>query len=151
MKKVDLTGQRFGKLVVVKELPRERDEDGNVVRIDGKMPPIKWFCKCDCGNTHIATNASLKGGTQSCGCLSAETREIRRKYIAIAREAAKKALADKKAEREAQLRCPYPDSGCARSKQGMCCWDCDKYEDCEAKGKVCKNSPAKCGVKKNES
>lgn len=144
MKKVDLTGQRFGKLVVIKELPRERDENGRLKWVDGGVPPIKWLCQCDCGNTHTATNAALKGGTHSCGCISEEIKEKRRKQLAEARAAR---VADWEVEKE--RRCPYPDASCTKSKKyGVCCWDCDDYEACEAKDRVCKNSPAKCGVKK---
>ena len=55
-KKVDLTGQRFGKLVVVREVGRK---NGKVV----------WECLCDCGNTVIVVTGNLtSGGTTSCGC-----------------------------------------------------------------------------------
>ena len=46
--KVDLIGQRFGKLVVIKQQPRERDENG-------KLRRIKWLCRCDCGNLCVTT------------------------------------------------------------------------------------------------
>ena len=143
--RVDLTGQRFGKLVVIKELPRERDENGLIKWVDGKKPPIKWLCKCDCGNTCETTSANLRGGKSSCGCAVAELREKQRQQLAAAREASKQARAK---EIEMQHRCPYPDASCTKSKKGMCCWDCEEYEACEAKGRVCKNNPAKCGVKK---
>lgn len=56
-KKLDLTGQRFGKLVVI-----ESAESCN-----GKT---RWRCKCDCGNEKIAYTASLRcGQTKSCGCI----------------------------------------------------------------------------------
>lgn len=56
-KKLDLTGQRFGKLVVI-----ESAESCN-----GKT---RWRCKCDCGNEKIAYTASLRcGQTKSCGCM----------------------------------------------------------------------------------
>lgn len=57
----DLTGQRFGKLVV--QYPY-RDNT-----------TIKWVCVCDCGSTNNCTNGTLKNGnTTSCGCVrSAET------------------------------------------------------------------------------
>ena len=57
MKLQDLSGQRFGRLVVI-----ERAE--NV----GKR--TMWKCKCDCGSICIKEAHSLKiGETQSCGCL----------------------------------------------------------------------------------
>lgn len=55
---IDLTGQRFGRLVVVKELPRE-----------GSASP-RWLCKCDCGGERISTTIVLRrGDCNSCGCL----------------------------------------------------------------------------------
>ena len=59
-KKIDLTGQRFGKLTVIRGDP-ERDKKGNV----------KWICRCDCGNTVSVAGCLLRyGNTRSCGCLS---------------------------------------------------------------------------------
>ena len=56
----DLTGQRFGKLIV-DHMIQERSKSGG----------IQWFCKCDCGCTVITTSGQLKAGYQrSCGCLS---------------------------------------------------------------------------------
>lgn len=60
MRLVDLTGQRFGRLVIV-----ERVENS------GKKPA--WLCRCDCGATKIADGGRLKsGGVRSCGCLRRE-------------------------------------------------------------------------------
>jgi hypothetical protein len=61
---IDLVGQRFGRLVVIK---KERNKNGL------KNRSQKWLCQCDCGNTIITISASLKNGcTQSCGCLQKE-------------------------------------------------------------------------------
>jgi hypothetical protein len=61
-KKIDLTGQRFGRLVVLKESSK-RDKNGS----------IHWVCKCDCGNIVEPSSASLrKGTTISCGCYNKE-------------------------------------------------------------------------------
>ena len=55
----DLTGQKFGKLTVIK-MSEER----------GNNNQIKWICKCECGNIHIVTGESLRAGkSKSCGCL----------------------------------------------------------------------------------
>lgn len=54
----DLTGQRFGRLVV-KELTEERARDGSV----------KWNCDCDCGKTTVVSSNALRFSTKSCGCL----------------------------------------------------------------------------------
>jgi len=60
-KGADLTGQRFGRLVVMSPAPPYK----------GKY--AQWRCICDCGNEKITITASLKNGrTKSCGCLSRE-------------------------------------------------------------------------------
>ena len=61
----DLTGQRFGRLVV------ESRSGSN------KRGLAIWQCRCDCGNTVHIVGANLRGtvhhkGTKSCGCLMAE-------------------------------------------------------------------------------
>lgn len=63
---IDLTNQRFGRLVVIKELPPFRDKANRKYRY--------WECKCDCGNTTKATTQNLKGNhVKSCGCYQKET------------------------------------------------------------------------------
>jgi hypothetical protein len=55
--KVDLIGQRFGKVVVAEKLGTS------------KHRTILWNCVCDCGNTIIAQTSDLrKGKIRSCGC-----------------------------------------------------------------------------------
>lgn len=57
----DLTGQRFGRLTVIKE--GERSKGGRV----------QWLCKCDCGSYKtVTTNNLTSGRTKSCGCLHRE-------------------------------------------------------------------------------
>lgn len=59
-KKINLVGQRFGRLTVVSELPSE----GNKKR---------WQCICDCGNSKVAITSVLRrGDCKSCGCLHQE-------------------------------------------------------------------------------
>lgn len=54
---IDLTGQRFGALVVLRRADNSPD---------GKP---RWLCVCDCGQTATAKTAVLSsGGTTSCGC-----------------------------------------------------------------------------------
>lgn len=64
MKKQDLTGMRFGRLVVVKQMEDHVSAGGH--------HSIQWLCKCDCGNEVIRTSASLKrtkdSSKTSCGC-----------------------------------------------------------------------------------
>ena len=58
----DLTGQRFGRLIVVKQI------ENKVTKADTLQ--AQWLCKCDCGNETVTiTNRLLSGKTQSCGCL----------------------------------------------------------------------------------
>ena len=60
-KKIDLTGKRFGRLVVLKEAGRNKSNN------------IKWVCKCDCGSTVTIQGGHLVSGhTKSCGCLRIE-------------------------------------------------------------------------------
>ena len=60
----DLTGQRFGRLVVL-----NRVDDYRPPNDPDKMQPC-WRCVCDCGQVVIAQGNNLKrGGTRSCGCL----------------------------------------------------------------------------------
>lgn len=58
MKRIgDLTGQRFGRLVVVKLIGKDKFYD--------KI----WECKCDCGNVvHVKQGHLRSGHTTSCGC-----------------------------------------------------------------------------------
>lgn len=53
----DLTGQKFGKLTVIK--PTDKRADHSIV----------WECKCDCGNIcYVPARSLRKGNTKSCGC-----------------------------------------------------------------------------------
>lgn len=59
---IDLTGQRFGRLVVIKRSPENANNH-----------PL-WECICDCGNTTLVRANSLRPlRTQSCGCLHTES------------------------------------------------------------------------------
>lgn len=54
--KLNLVGQRFGKLLVLKEADR------------GKHGQRKWLCKCECGNECSPNgNHMVRGSTNSCG------------------------------------------------------------------------------------
>ena len=55
-KKVDLTGQRYGRLTVL--APAEN--------IGGKTA---WLCRCDCGRETVVKTRHLRSGhTKTCGC-----------------------------------------------------------------------------------
>lgn len=56
---LDITGQRFGRLVAIKQVERNSSNK------------VQWLCQCDCGNTVKVTTGHLRSGhTQSCGCYS---------------------------------------------------------------------------------
>lgn len=56
---IDLSGRRFDRLVVVRQLP-ERSSNGGV----------QWACQCDCGGETLASGDALRRKiTRSCGCL----------------------------------------------------------------------------------
>lgn len=57
-KKVDLTGKRFGRILVINQNERR-----------AKNGAIYWNCKCDCGNEKVILGTNLTTGvTVSCGC-----------------------------------------------------------------------------------
>ena len=57
MKKIDLTGQRYGNLTVISL--------GEKLGLH-----LSWLCLCDCGNIkNIKRSAIRSGTTKSCGCL----------------------------------------------------------------------------------
>lgn len=64
----DLTGQRFGRWVVVERQP------------NSKNGSARWKVKCDCGNESTVYGFTLRNGeTKSCGCLNAELASKRQK------------------------------------------------------------------------
>lgn len=66
----DLTGQRFGRLVVLR-LGEGRTINGGV----------RWICLCDCGKEKQVNGASMVvGNTRSCGCLHADVAAKRAKH-----------------------------------------------------------------------
>ena len=59
---IDITGQKYNKLTVV----RLYEKKGGIAR---------WLCKCDCGKETIVRGKNLKiGAVKSCGCLAHETK-----------------------------------------------------------------------------
>lgn len=61
----DLTGRRFGKLVVLKQH-----------HYDSTTRHYYWLCQCDCGGQTVVYSGHLKSGhTQSCGCLISKGEE----------------------------------------------------------------------------
>jgi hypothetical protein len=60
MRKLNLIGQKYHKLIVLEEAPT----------INGRSA---WLCRCDCGVLKIIKTENLRdGSTQSCGCWNRE-------------------------------------------------------------------------------
>jgi hypothetical protein len=60
---IDLTNQRFGRLVALARIP--------------KSDPAMWICRCDCGTEKTISRILLRRGTVvSCGCYRAEWNKI---------------------------------------------------------------------------
>lgn len=58
--RVDITGQQFGRL--------------RVIRFDRILNGCTaWLCRCECGNELIVRLSGLQTNTRSCGCLQCET------------------------------------------------------------------------------
>ncbi len=61
MKRIDLAGQRFGRLEVLKYSHTDKGKKAH------------WYVKCDCRNERVVRCGSLRSGkTKSCGCLNKE-------------------------------------------------------------------------------
>lgn len=70
MRIIDLTGQKFARLEVIRRAPNK-----------GKY--VCWLCRCDCGNEHAAPSIYLRSGeSTSCGCFHNELRSAQAKMMA---------------------------------------------------------------------
>lgn len=64
MPRVEMTGLRFGRLVVLS--------------FSHTKKVAHWHCKCDCGNSLVVARGHLlKGHQRSCGCLQSEEQSVR--------------------------------------------------------------------------
>jgi hypothetical protein len=69
---IDLTGQKFGRLTVIKCVGKNKREK------------YVWLCLCNCGNTKEIVGDNLRyGHTKSCGCLRKELTSKRDKLNKI--------------------------------------------------------------------
>lgn len=72
----DLTGQRFGRLVVL-----------GLADVPDRKGFIFWRVRCDCGTEKIIMqNNFIYGQTRSCGCLSNEMRAARAEHMRMCRK-----------------------------------------------------------------
>lgn len=61
---VDLTNQKFGKLLVIEKTENRHQEH------------VIWKCRCDCGNICFVSSQYLRSGeTASCGCMRSKGEE----------------------------------------------------------------------------
>lgn len=67
---VDMSGQRFGRLTVLRPAALEKP------RANGQR--MGWLCRCDCGREIVTSRKELMSGrVHSCGCLLAEASAAR--------------------------------------------------------------------------
>lgn len=78
-KLIDMTGRRFGALLVI-------EQGRTLMREDGTGSVVFWRVRCDCGSEHEARGTDLRmGHSKSCGCLQST---LRRQTLATSRAAA---------------------------------------------------------------
>lgn len=127
-KALDLTGQRFGNLVVIERA--ENNKRGNT----------QWLCRCDCGNEKVALGSDLnRGRTTTCGCsLNKKGKPSKNRKNLVGQKFGKLTVISLNEE---------------ESKNGILIWNCK----CEcgnlfkARGGNLKNGKAKhCGCSKSE-
>jgi hypothetical protein len=59
LKRIDIAGQKFGKLTVIERVPSKKNPNHM----------NQWRCLCDCGNEVITSTGTLRRGKHtSCGC-----------------------------------------------------------------------------------
>lgn len=65
-KLIDLTGRRFGRLLVL-------GREGTYFSDEGVHSCPTWRCRCDCGAVVVVHGTNLRrGASRSCGCLQRE-------------------------------------------------------------------------------
>jgi len=67
-KKLQLAGLRFGRYLVIEEYQGA-----------GQSTYPRWVCLCDCGTFRAVSGSALRrGGSLSCGCVSAQIQSMRK-------------------------------------------------------------------------
>ena len=106
-KVIDITNQRFNKLLVIK-----RDFEKNINH------KAYWICKCDCGNIVSVRGQNLRQGkTKSCGCLLRE-KTTQRNLIDLTNQRFGHLIAKKRI-------------GISKSHRGIWLCQCDCGNNCE--------------------
>ena len=64
-KKINLIGQKYGRLTVLSEAEKIRTPNGR--------SHVAWLCECECGKQIVVRSECLRNGhTTSCGCKKLE-------------------------------------------------------------------------------
>lgn len=107
----DLTGKRFGRLVVLKKTEKRTSNRG-----------VIWLCRCDCGNEKEIPGETLKRGESvSCGCYQKE----------IASEKGGKNKLDLTGQRFGKLVALYPIYSKDRTRHTRWHCRCDCGNECD--------------------
>lgn len=97
----DLTGRRFGRLVVLGRSPKPW------------VGKLMWLCRCDCGNEKEVQNKLLlrkKAPTRSCGCLQPDAACARATTHGMSHKNGKAYVPEYEAWQGAKKRCTNPRS-----------------------------------------
>lgn len=128
MKKIDYMGQRFGRLTVIGEVPKE--ERGCKVRV--------LICKCDCGNiVNIRAGNLASGNSTSCGCFAKEN----------ARNLYERKVIGERFGRLLVESTYYDDND---KRRAVCLCDCGKYTDVRV-GDLFSGMTRSCGCLRAEA
>lgn len=123
---IDITGQRYGRLVALSVAPRPF----------GSSKSCHWLFRCDCGSEVVRSSNVVRRankGTKSCGCLNAEMQSVRganRRARLPADIKLRRKLRTK--WRSIKFRCenPLADDYVLYGKRGIKV--CDQWQDFEA-------------------
>lgn len=110
---IDITGQRFGRLVAIKPVEKK----------NGRWC---WECHCDCGNTTVVLVSSLRNGdTQSCGHLLSDAN--RKRLTTHGHKEKGKESAEYRAWRAMKRRCLNPNEPSFKRYGGRGITICERW------------------------
>lgn len=107
---VDLSGQRYGRLLVVQRVAAVR--------------PVAWRCRCDCGKHKDVRSGQLRSGkTRSCGCIAME------RIARLRRSHGKSGTPEYKIWKDIKKRCRNPNHAAYRLYGGRGIAVAPEWED----------------------
>ena len=110
--KMNLVGQRFGRLVVLEET------------LETKREGSSWLCRCDCDTICVVHTKELRrGDTQSCGCWKKEKLHNQKAPYSRKTQKSWKSMMD---------RCYNPNDGRYHYYGGRCIEVCKRWWDFES-------------------